>query len=127
MCYPGLRQTERMMSDFLSTTNGKVINVSQIAFLTSRTNPNSLRRGSTAEGKSSVYRVKGVFPVQLVVAFSAMAEGKSGMLPLSIVLEGAEALDFLGQLEQRGIDVVALRKKIDIPAPDRDEAISGET
>lgn len=85
------------MSDFISTAHGKIINMNAIAFLTTRTKP---------AGKSSV--------VQLVIGFSAAASVGDGgsLMPLSIVMEGEEAVEFLAQLGKRGIDVAALQKKI---------------
>ena len=113
------------MTDFISTNNGKIVNVANIAFLTTRTNPKSVRRGTSKDGSSSVsYRVKDVIPVQLVVAFAAAAESKSGMIPLSLVLEGSEATDFLDQMQSRGVNVTSIREKVSAPAPASDETMT---
>lgn len=87
------------MNNFISTSGGKIVNVNAIAFLTSRT------RESTAAGE--------VGTAQLVIGFSAAgAVGQGGLLPLSLVLSGREALEFLAQLEARGVQVEHLRRKI---------------
>lgn len=86
------------MADFISTTDGKIVNVDAIAFLTSRQ--------PAAEGGKKQKR-------QLIVGFSSAASGsQGGLVPLSLVLESKEAVDFLDQLGSRGVDVAALRKKI---------------
>lgn len=86
------------MADFISTSGGKIVNVDTIAFLTSRTPP------STEEGE--VYS-------QLIVGFSAATTLKSGsMMPLSLVMEGEEAADFLDQLAARGVVVDHLKAKV---------------
>ena len=85
------------MADFVSTTNGKIVNVDAIAFLTSR---------QPAAEKAASKK-------QLIVGFSSSATGsEGGLIPLSLVLEAEEATDFLDQLGRRGVDVAALRKKI---------------
>lgn len=89
---------EKNMADFISTTDGKIVNVDAIAFLTSR-QPAS-EKGAKAKR-------------QLIVGFSSAANGsQGGLVPLSLVLEGKEATDFLGQLSKRGADVASLKKKI---------------
>ena len=85
------------MADFISTTDGKIVNVDAIAFLTSR-QPSS---------------EKGAAKKQLIVGFSSAASGsQGGLVPLSLVLESKEATDFLDQLGERGVDVSALKSKI---------------
>jgi hypothetical protein len=87
------------MNNFISTSGGKIVNVNAIAFLTSRT------REATAAGEGG--------SAQLVVGFSAAGTvGQSGLLPLSLVMSGREALEFLDQLEARGVVVEHLRRKI---------------
>ncbi len=73
------------------------------------------------------YRVKGVVPVQLVVAFAAAAESKNGMIPLSLVLEGDEAMDFLDQLAGHGVDVASIKAKVSPAAPEEDEEEAAES
>ena len=86
------------MADFISTSDGKIVNVEAIAFLTSR---------QSATGKDAPERK------QLVVGFSSAANGsQGGLVPLSLVLEGKEATHFLDQLAERGADVASLKKKI---------------
>ncbi|GEM_PF-2518286 len=86
------------MADFISTTNGKIVNVDAIAFLTSR-------QPATEKGASK--------KKQLIVGFSSAASGsQGGLVPLSLVLEAKEATDFLDQLGTRGVDITALKKKI---------------
>lgn len=89
------------MSDFISTLDGKIINLSAIAFLTSRTRQNP--EGTGEGGKK-----------QIVIGFSAastIAQGSS-MMPLSLVLQGVEGADFLDQLATKGIEVKHLRAKL---------------
>ncbi|MAS96817.1 MAG: hypothetical protein CMO55_26805 [Verrucomicrobiales bacterium] len=84
------------MSDFISTPQGKIVNVNAIAFLTTRTK---------TVGKETV--------TQLLIGFSAAtAVGEGGLMPLSLLMEGSEATLFLNQLGQRGVDVAALQKKL---------------
>lgn len=84
------------MADFISTTGGKIVNVEAIAFLTSRI---------PADRDKSI--------PQLVVGFSAAASASGGgLMPLSLVMEGAEAKDFLTQLTARGVVVDGLLKKL---------------
>jgi hypothetical protein len=86
------------MSDFISTSGGKIINVDSIAFLTSRT-------PAPREGEEVAS--------QLIVGFSAATSvGSGSMMPLSLVMEGEEAYEFLDQLGTRGVVVDALRAKI---------------
>ncbi len=86
------------MSDFISTSGGKIINVDSIAFLTSRT-PAPKEDQETAS--------------QLIIGFSAATSvGSGNMMPLSLVMEGEEANEFLDQLGNRGVDVESLRAKI---------------
>ena len=86
------------MADFISTTGGKIVNVEAIAFLTSRT-------PSSQEGEDR--------PTQLIVGFSAATSvGSGGMMPLSLVLESAEAVEFLEQLSSRGVVIDHLRSKL---------------
>ena len=113
------------MSTFISTTDGKIINIDTVAFLTTRINPKSIRRGKSKDGSSEIsYRVKDVTPIQLVVAFSAAAESKSGMIPLSLVIDGEEALDFLAQMEKSGVNVDVIREKVTTAAPTENEPLS---
>ncbi|MDA7921635.1 hypothetical protein N9Z18_00090 [Verrucomicrobiales bacterium] len=89
------------MSDFISTLGGKIINLNVIAFLTFRTRHNPEGSGESGEK-------------QIVVGFSAastIAQGSS-MMPLSLVLQGVEAEDFLDQLATKGIEVKHLRAKL---------------
>ena len=86
------------MSDFISTSGGKIINVDSIAFLTSRT-------PAVQEGEES--------SSQLIVGFSAATSvGSGSMMPLSLVMEGAEAAEFLDQLATRGVVVDYLKAKV---------------
>ena len=89
------------MSDFISTIGGKIVNLNAIAFLTSRT-----RQAPEGAGEGG--------EKQIVIGFSAastIAQGSS-MMPLSLVLQGAEAGDFLDQLATKGIEVKHLRAKL---------------
>lgn len=84
------------MADFISTSDGKIVNAEAIAFLTSRI--------PVGKGKAAP---------QLIVGFSAATSTNSGsLMPLSLVMEGSEAKDFLAQLATRGVDVAALKKKL---------------
>lgn len=88
------------MTDFISTSGGKIVNVNAIAFLTSRTKeaPGGLGKGDIT---------------QLVIGFSAAGViSDGGLMPLSLVMQGDEAREFLGHLDQRGIDVKPLLHKI---------------
>lgn len=50
---------------------------------------------------------------QLVIGFSAAGiVSQGGLMPLSLVMQGEEALEFLGQLERLGVEVDFLRNKI---------------
>ena len=74
------------MADFVSTTNGKIVNVDAIAFLTSR---------QPAAEKAASKK-------QLIVGFSSSATGsEGGLIPLSLVLEAEEATDFLDPAVRR--------------------------
>ncbi|MEM7601098.1 MAG: hypothetical protein AAF357_06740 [Verrucomicrobiota bacterium] len=85
------------MAEFISTTDGKIVNVDAIAFLTSR-QPAAKKKGAVK---------------QLIVGFSSAASGaQGGLVPLSLVLEAAEAIDFLDQLAEKGVDVDALKQKL---------------
>lgn len=87
------------MADFISTTGGKIVNVESIAFLTSRI-PKS------PEGEKA--------PPQLIVGFSAATTTAGGsMMPLSLVIAGDEAIDFLNQLSARGVVIDQLKAKIE--------------
>lgn len=86
----------QQMADFISTSDGKIVNAEAIAFLTSR-----------------IPADKGKGAPQLIVGFSAATSTNSGsLMPLSLVMEGAEAKDFLAQLSARGVDVASLKKKL---------------
>ena len=86
------------MADFISTTGGKIVNVETIAFLTSRV-------PSSTEGEER--------DPQLIIGFSAATSvGNGNMMPLSLVLESKEALDFLKQMKARGVLVDHLAKKL---------------
>lgn len=86
------------MADFISTIGGKIVNVESIAFLTSR-----VSTSPEGEGKAP----------QLIVGFSAAtAVGGGNMMPLSLVLESKEALDFLKQLAARGVVTDHLLEKL---------------
>ncbi|MEQ1841534.1 MAG: hypothetical protein ABL994_14090 [Verrucomicrobiales bacterium] len=87
------------MKQFISTTGGKIVNTNAIAFLTSRTKANP---GTPGEDVT-----------QLVIGFSAAGiVSQGGLMPLTLVMQGDEALEFLGQLERLGIEVDSLRNKI---------------
>lgn len=89
------------MNDFISTLGGKIININAIAFLTSR-----VKQASSEAGGEALK--------QLVIGFSAAAtigQGSS-MMPLSLVMQGEEAENFLEQLESRGVSVESLRAKL---------------
>lgn len=86
------------MADFISTTGGKIVNVESIAFLTSRI-------PKAPEGEA--------LPSQLIIGFSAATTTAGGsMMPLSLVVDGDEANDFLDQLEARGVEVKYLKSKL---------------
>jgi hypothetical protein len=86
------------MADFISTTGGKIVNVESIAFLTSRT-------PKAPEG--------GALPAQLIIGFSAATTTAGGsMMPLSLVVSGEEADDFLDQMGERGVGVKKLRARL---------------
>lgn len=86
------------MAEFISTSGGKIVNVDSIAFLTSRT-------PASAEGEE--------IPTQLIIGFSAATTIKSGsMMPLSLVMEGDEAVEFLDQLASKGVAVDHLKAKL---------------
>jgi len=90
------------MSNFISTSGGKIVNVDAIAFLTSRT--------PATESQESA-------GTQLIVGFSAAsAVAQGGMMPLSLVMQGREAIEFLDQLATRGVLVDHLRAKLEAPA-----------
>lgn len=75
------------------------MNVDSIAFLTSRT-------PAAKEGESA--------RSQLLIGFSAATAvgGAGSMMPLSLVMEGEEASEFLDQLGSRGVVVDHLRSKL---------------
>ena len=88
------------MNRFSSTSGGKIVNVNAIAFLTSRTKGTP---GTPGRGEAT----------QLVIGFSAAGiVSQGGLMPLSLVMQGEEALEFLEQLELRGVEVDALRLKL---------------
>lgn len=76
------------------------MNVNAIAFLTSRT------KGTPgASGGDDI--------TQLVIGFAAAGViDQGGLMPLSLVMQGREAKEFLAQLEERGVNVEHLRRKI---------------
>ena len=50
---------------------------------------------------------------QLIIGFSAATSvGSGNMMPLSLVMEGAEASEFLDQLAERGVAVDSLKAKL---------------
>ena len=70
-----------------------------IAFLTSRT------KGTPG--------APGGETTQLVIGFSAAGiVSQGGLMPLSLVMQGEEALEFLEQLELRGVEVEYLHRKL---------------
>lgn len=72
------------------------MNANAIAFLTSR--------AKATPGEETT---------QLVIGFSAAGiVNHGGLMPLSLVMQGEEALEFLGKLENLGVDVESLRSKI---------------
>lgn len=87
------------MSNFISTSGGKIVNINAIAFITTR------HRKATGEGRTDA--------VQLVVGFSSAASvGEGRLMPLSLVMEGAEALEFLDELAGHGVTIHHLREKL---------------
>lgn len=87
------------MSNFISTSGGKIVNLNAIAFMTTR------HRHTSEEGKADV--------VQLVIGFSSSASvGEGRLMPLSLVMEGAEALEFLDEVAGHGVVVHHLREKL---------------
>lgn len=90
------------MSDFISTKAGKIVNVDAIAFITTRVPPPS--EGAAKATKPGA---------QLVIGFSAATSTSGGsLMPLSLVIEGDEAKDFLQKLKKRGIEIKALLAKL---------------
>ncbi|MEX2579847.1 MAG: hypothetical protein WD342_12385 [Verrucomicrobiales bacterium] len=88
------------MSDFISTSCGKIVNVNAIAFVTTRNPP-------AREGEEPAPAI------QLVIGFAAATSFEDGRArPLSLVMQGGEALEFLDQLAARGVVVHHLREKV---------------
>jgi hypothetical protein len=87
------------MNHFITTSGGKIVNVNAIAFLTSR------RKGAPGVRDGDV--------TQLVIGFSAAGMVNQGaLMPLSLVMQGEEALEFLARLEELGVSVESLRNKV---------------
>lgn len=87
------------MSNFISTSGGKIVNINAIAFMTTR--------HRHAADKA------GVDAVQLVIGFSSSASiGEGRLMPLSLVMEGNEALEFLDELASHGVVIHHLRSKL---------------
>lgn len=87
------------MSNFISTSGGKIVNLNAIAFITTRQRQNPEKE--KADG------------IQLVIGFSSAASvGEGRLMPLSLVMEGAEALEFLDEVAGHGVVVRHLREKL---------------
>ncbi len=79
------------------------MNVNAIAFLTSRSKEKQGSPGNPGKGDIT----------QLVIGFSAAGViGEGGLMPLSLVMQGDEAKEFLEELGARGVNVSALVRKI---------------
>ncbi len=108
------------MTEFIATSEGKLINITSVAYITTRRHPQS-QMSAGNKGARVSYRAAGVPTHQLIIGFSAAGTDSNGMRPLSMMLEGDEAVDFLNQLGKLGLEIAKLLEKVTPPAAEEEK------